>query len=121
MLNYKTGQQFCAHTDGFQGPVSACGFEESNRVATVFTYLNDVANGGETVFSILDLKIKPKKGMAVVHFPSDLHLRKDERTLHEGSIAVDEKWLLTTWLWSEKRSVIRYYEEGLPSLSSDVI
>ena len=121
VLNYKEGQQFNAHTDGFQGPVSACGFEGANRVATVFTYLNDVVNGGQTVFPVIDLKITPKKGMAVVHFPSDLHQREDERTLHEGSIALDEKWLLTTWLWSKIRSDDRYSEEALPSLSSDLI
>eukprot|EP00956_Cyclotella_meneghiniana_P001528 scaffold1717_cov62-Cyclotella_meneghiniana.AAC.9 len=121
VLNYKGGQKFDCHSDGFHSPVSACGFENANRVATVFTYLNDVECGGETAFPELCLKIKPKKGMAVLHFPSDLELREDERTIHEGSTAIDEKWLLATWLWSETRSDKNYFEESLPSLSSDII
>jgi prolyl 4-hydroxylase len=121
VLNYKEGQQFKAHTDGFDGPTSACGFEQSNRIATVFTYLNDVSEGGSTSFPKIGLDIKPKRGMAVVHFPSDLELGEDDRTLHEGSIAVDEKWLLATWLWSKSRTDNRYSEEHMSRLSSDTI
>ena len=81
VLRYLWGQEFKPHTDGYSGPVSACGFEESNRIVTVFTYLNDVAGGGTTYFKDIDLEIRPEKGMAVVHFPSDLALREDGRYL----------------------------------------
>lgn len=121
VLNYKHGQEFKTHTDGFDGPVSACGFENANRIATVFTYLNDVTVGGSTTFPLINLDIKPKAGCAVIHFPSDLQLREDSRTLHQGSVAVDEKWLLTTWVWSKSRSDESYSEERLPRLSDDTI
>ena len=121
VLRYDRGQEFRPHTDGFDGPTSACGFEESNRLVTIFCYLNNVDRGGCTYFPEIDLEIRPKKGMAVVHFPSDVALREDERTLHQGMPAVDEKWLLTTWVWSKRRSDGKYDEEHLATLNTDLI
>lgn len=121
VLRYQAGQKFSPHTDGFESAVSACGFEDANRVATAFTYLNDVESGGGTKFLEASIDIQPKRGMAVIHFPSDIQLREDERTIHEGMPAVDEKWLLTTWLWSKARSHTNYSEDVLETLSSDTI
>lgn len=36
------------------------------RVYTFFMYLNDVPDGGETSFRRLGLKVKPKKGSAIL-------------------------------------------------------
>jgi len=121
VLNYKKGQQFIPHTDGFSGKFNACGFEQSSRLATIFCYLNDVVHGGSTYFPELDLDIQPRKGTAVIHFPADLNWREDERTLHQGKPAIDDKWLLTTWVWKTERSDEMYAESKLPSLSSDMI
>ena len=122
VLNYKNGQEFIPHTDGFSGKFDACGFEQASRQATIFCYLNDVAEGGSTNFPEIGLAIQPKKGTAVIHFPADVELREDTRTLHQGSPAVDEKWLLTTWVWNRPRSDEMYAESRLPSLSSrDII
>lgn len=122
VLNYKEGQEFIPHTDGFSGKFDACGFEQASRQATIFCYLNDVAEGGSTNFPEIGLAIQPKKGTAVIHFPADVELREDTRTLHQGSPAVDEKWLLTTWVWNRPRSDEMYAESRLPSLSStDII
>ena len=121
VLNYKEGQEFIPHTDGFSGKFDACGFEQASRQATIFCYLNDVAKGGSTNFPEIGLDIQPKKGTAVIHFPADVELREDPRTLHQGSPAVDEKWLLTTWVWNRPRSDEMYAESKLPSLSSDII
>eukprot|EP00985_Skeletonema_marinoi_P004260 scaffold1867_cov80-Skeletonema_marinoi.AAC.5 len=122
VLNYKKGQEFIPHTDGFSGKFDACGFEQASRQATIFCYLNDVAEGGSTNFPEIGLAIQPKKGTAVIHFPADLELREDTRTLHQGAPAVDEKWLLTTWVWNRPRSDEMYAESRLPPLSSgDII
>jgi prolyl 4-hydroxylase len=121
VLNYKKGQQFKPHTDGFSGPYSACGFEQSSRLATVFCYLNDVSEGGSTYFPVIDLDIKPKKGTAIIHFPADMNMREDKWTLHQGKPAIDEKWLLTTWVWKSKRTDEAYAEWKLPPLSRDII
>lgn len=121
VLNYKKGQEFIPHTDGFSGPFSACGFEQSTRLATIFCYLNDVEVGGETYFPDIHLDIKPRKGTAVIHFPADVKMREDQRTLHQGKPAIDEKWLLTTWVWQHDRSNGEYAESKLPPLSSEII
>lgn len=121
VLNYKSGQQFKPHTDGMSGPITASGFEQSTRLATVFCYLNNVSEGGSTRFPQIDLVIKPTKGTAVIHFPVDLDMREDTRTLHQGSPALDEKWLLTTWVWKTKRVDGAFSESKLTSLSNDII
>ena len=121
VLKYEKGQEFVPHTDGFSGPYSSCGFVDSTRLCTVFCYLNDVKEGGSTYFPEIDLDIRPKKGMAVLHFPADVEMREDKRTLHQGSPAVDDKWLLTTWVWKDPRTEEEYGEERLPKLSGDII
>lgn len=50
-----------------------------------------------------------------------LELVEDERTEHQGGIAVDEKWILTTWVWKHLKGDYRYDDEVLPGLSVDVI
>ena len=134
VLKYDKGQEFKPHTDGFDKPVTACGFFQSGRIVTLFTYLNDVeegSGGGQTVFTKLGsdgennnndgLKITPRKGMAVIHFPMTLDLVEDKRTEHEGSMAIDEKWILTTWVWKDERLDERYAEDHLESASDDII
>jgi hypothetical protein len=110
VLRYASGQFFKPHTDVWQhGKWSSGGFTDSTRLATVFVYLNDVDEGGETVFSRCrpaPLAIKPKKGMAVVHFPARrdpaFGFRHDwPRTEHESAPAVDEKWIFATWMWAD--------------------
>ena len=121
VLKYEKGQEFKPHTDGFEGPITACGFFQSGRIATLFTYLNDVEDGGKTIFNKIGLEIKPEKGTAIVHFPMTLDLIEDKRTEHEGSMAVDEKWIMTTWIWRDERLDERYAEERLEILSEDII
>ena len=111
VLKYEAGQAFVPHTDGFPGKTTAGGFEDSGRLITIFCYLKDVPEGGETRFTKLSseeptgeaLSIAPRKGMAVIHFPATIGLEEDPRTEHEGYPAVDEKWLLVTWLWKDRR------------------
>ena len=57
------------------------------------------------MFSNLDppLSIKPRCGMGVVHFPSRMPAgagARDNRVGHEGTAAVDEKWLCQQWGWT---------------------
>eukprot|EP00980_Cylindrotheca_fusiformis_P030461 scaffold24860_cov122-Cylindrotheca_fusiformis.AAC.2 len=122
VLHYAPGQYFEPHTDGFTGLISACGFENSARLVTVFVYLNDVQKGGATRFHQLGLDVKPQKGMAVVHFPTSLEFLEDARTEHQGMPAIDEKWLLVTWVWMHKRDPNSVYaEEYLDPLDAEII
>lgn len=125
VLCYSDGQKFEPHTDGFDGPTTACGFHQSGRLVTVFCYLNTVPTGGSTVFTQLGagrdgeegLTIQPRQGMAVVHFPATTGLEEDTRTEHEGSETIHhKKWLLTTWMWKDPRSDPLYDESIFPSL-----
>lgn len=121
VLHYEKGQRFTPHTDGFRGPTTACGFENSGRLVTIFCYLNTVAKGGKTRFTELGLDVKPSKGKAVIHFPATVGLEEDPRTEHEGALTIDEKWLLVTWVWMNSRTDPQYAESNLPCLSSDII
>ena len=121
VLRYEKGQEFKAHTDGFEGPTTAAGFENSGRLVTVFIYLNDVRRGGHTEFPELGFSVAPKKGSAIIHFPASEQLQEDKRTLHQGMPALDEKWLLATWLWQHSRTDAQYAESKLPKLSEDII
>jgi len=146
VLRYRHGQEFQSHTDGYNGPTTACGFYQSGRIATIFCYLNDVkedGGGGKTSFPLLSsgsdsgsddddrrsssscsLDVTPTRGLAIVHFPTSLDLEEDERTEHIGNPVTgerEEKWMLTVWVWKNQRADQRYSEDALPSLSNDII
>lgn len=121
VLRYTAGQTFVPHTDGFDGPVDACGFEQSGRLVTLFCYLNTMPpqTGGETRFTQLSsdnggdetLLVAPVAGKAVLHFPNSVDLQEDSRTEHESIPVVDgEKWLFVTWCWKHARADPAYHE-----------
>ena len=60
--------------------------------------LNDVANGGATYFNTLKLRVKPKKGSALIFFPAKMDNTIDERYLHTAEDASDTKWVSQIWL-----------------------
>jgi prolyl 4-hydroxylase len=83
VLKYTEGQFYRSHHDyGHNQRTLACG----PRVLTFFMYLSDVEEGGETHFNNLKLKVKPKKGRAVL-WPSVMDgdlLKQESRTHHEA-------------------------------------
>ena len=120
---YEPGQCFKLHNDGLPGGSEAglpiCAAPFCNRVVTLFVYLCDCSDGGATVFPMLGpsgemrdpealgggpaLSIQPKRGMGVIHFPSEMPLHgglRDERVCHEGAAAVSEKWICQQWGWT---------------------
>eukprot|EP00566_Odontella_aurita_P014235 CAMPEP_0113583360 /NCGR_PEP_ID=MMETSP0015_2-20120614/32470_1 /TAXON_ID=2838 /ORGANISM="Odontella" /LENGTH=537 /DNA_ID=CAMNT_0000488221 /DNA_START=52 /DNA_END=1665 /DNA_ORIENTATION=+ /assembly_acc=CAM_ASM_000160 len=122
VLRYEEGQEFKAHTDGFDDPTTAAGFENSGRLVTLFAYLSNVRTGGHTEFMELGFSVAPKKGSAVIHFPASEQLQEDKRTAHRSTPAgVDEKWILATWVWQHSRTDTRYAEERLQKLSEEII
>ncbi len=77
--------------------------ERGQRVATFFTYLNNVPvdNGGETDFpKIFKLKVRPRKNTAVLWFNIRANGREDPRVLHAGlPVQGDlEKWGMNIWV-----------------------
>lgn len=74
-----------------------------SRIFTLFTYLTDVDEGGETEFPELGLKVTPKKGRAVL-WPSVLDMdptKEDHRTVHIAQPPVSGmKYSINSWIHS---------------------
>lgn len=96
VARYTETQQFMEHQDAF--PLMTARKNQFQRLATVLVYLNDVAEGGTTDFTHLDLSITPKKGMALVFFPGYIDGLPDDRMLHEATPAISEKWVAQQWV-----------------------
>jgi hypothetical protein len=87
LARYDRGDACIMHVDG-QSPVYP---NNGLRLATVLYYLNDVPEGGETWFPLQDLKVKPKRGMAVVFPVGFTHP-------HEVLATMSRRYILQTWI-----------------------
>lgn len=100
VLRYAPGEEYQAHYDFFAETSRA---SANNRISTLVMYLNDVEEGGETVFPKLGLSVAPAKGMALYF---EYFYRNDELnklTLHAGAPVVKgEKWVATMWMRRQK-------------------
>ncbi|KAJ1451883.1 hypothetical protein M885DRAFT_528618 [Pelagophyceae sp. CCMP2097] len=107
------GGHFSPHDDaaywGYPQGCADCPTPQCNRVVTLIVYLSDCAEGGTTRFiNLQDVDIQPKRGMGLLFFPAlmndspheDLRGRADPRVRHEGSPAVDEKYICQQWGWT---------------------
>ena len=86
MKRYRPGadEQFQQHFDSIH--------EVANRYLVLFWYLNDVAEGGETVFRQLDIKVAARQGRMLV-FPPYWMFQ------HAGMPPISgEKYILSTYL-----------------------
>ena len=121
MARYGRGEYFGAHHDAFPTEVAqAKGYQ---RIATLLLYLNDVGEGGATVFGRLPaaggegtagahpavaaaltggpgLGFRPRRGDGVLFFPCGRGglLAPDADAVHEAAPAVDEKWVSQVWV-----------------------
>ena len=98
VLKYEKGQLYKIHHDSsFMQTKLVCG----TRVLTVFLYLSDVEEGGETVFPLLGIEVKPKRGRALI-WPGVLNEHPDmidSRTIHEALPVVSGvKYAANTWI-----------------------
>lgn len=65
--------------------------KQANRHLVFMTYLNDIADGGETEFLYQNIKVKPEKGLTLV-WPADWTFT------HRGCVSKTEtKYILTGW------------------------
>lgn len=107
VIRYLEGQEFGAHTDdGMEGNTFPADKINVGLAATSWVYLNDVDSGGESQFCgweesrwVQPLNIKPKLGMALIHFPITLKpkLVSDGRATHKGLPASSYKFIATQW------------------------
>jgi prolyl 4-hydroxylase len=101
VVKYKDGEEYKKHIDP-----SVSKIEEKNychRFFTILLYLSDVAEGGETYFPNIDLKVKPEKGKLVFfqNYKYDADKEKyvvDTKSYH-SSLPVKncEKWVANLW------------------------
>lgn len=108
---YFPSQQYLQHFDAFDLSNEDGRRFASNggqRIVTVLVYLNDVERGGHTWFPNLNVSVQPKKGMALVFFPSTVDGLLDKNALHAAKPAIDTKYVSQVWIRQG-----RY--EGLPS------
>ncbi len=106
ILNYKVGGEYKPHFDYFppELPGSASHIAKGGqRVSTLVVYLNNVEQGGETIFPPLGLAITPKKGSAVYFEYVNEKGEVDPHTLHGGApVTGGEKWIATKWMRAGK-------------------
>ncbi|PGS47992.1 2OG-Fe(II) oxygenase [Bacillus sp. AFS041924] len=94
VLHYEPGQQYKPHFDYFSNHRT-----KNNRISTLLLYLNDVEEGGETIFPELNYSVSAKKGTALYfeYFYQDETI--NELTIHAGSpVITGEKWVATQWM-----------------------
>jgi len=87
MCLYDVGDACILHTDG------QCAVEPNNglRLATLVFYLNDVPEGGETVFPVQDVKVSPVEGRAVMFPVGFTHP-------HQVMEAKSKRYIMQTWI-----------------------
>ncbi|WP_035052942.1 2OG-Fe(II) oxygenase [Andreprevotia chitinilytica] len=102
ILNYQTSGEYKPHFDYF--PPTDPGSKRhlangGQRVSTMVMYLNDVEEGGETVFPEIGMTVAPKKGSAVYFEYYNSLDQVDPLTLHGGKpVTKGEKWIATKWM-----------------------
>ena len=101
VLRYLPGEEYKPHYDHFavdeQG-IPKVQDTNGQRLVTVFAYLNEVAEGGETDFPRLSVRVRSSKGKAVAFLNCDAAGKPNPDTLHAGLPVIrGEKWLATLW------------------------
>ncbi|WP_148714985.1 2OG-Fe(II) oxygenase [Chitinolyticbacter meiyuanensis] len=102
ILNYQVGGEYKPHYDYFPPQDQGSHVHLRNggqRVSTLIMYLNDVEDGGETIFPELGLAVAPRKGSAVYFEYCNRSSQVDPLTLHGGApVRRGEKWIATKWM-----------------------
>eukprot|EP00978_Attheya_sp_CCMP212_P001221 scaffold2550_cov48-Attheya_sp.AAC.4 len=129
VLRYEPGQKYSAHTDYFDArnyqkdPYTLSLIENGrrNRLATVFWYLSDVDQGGETEFPRANgapqpwdldtcgdgLKVKPERGKVIIFYSLHPDGEGDPLSLHAACpVEKGIKWAANKWVWNAPMSFI---------------
>ncbi|NML32789.1 2OG-Fe(II) oxygenase [Paraburkholderia antibiotica] len=102
VLHYGRSGEYSPHFDYFapDQPGSAVHTAQGGqRVATLVIYLNDVADGGATIFPAAGLSVVARAGGAVYFRYMNGRQQLDPMTLHGGApVLAGDKWIMTKWL-----------------------
>ncbi|MBV8685410.1 MAG: 2OG-Fe(II) oxygenase [Alphaproteobacteria bacterium] len=92
ILRYRPGQQYRRHLDHIPG-------EANQRLATALVYLNEGYEGGETLFTASGLKVKGRKGDALLFRNMLEDGRPDPAAEHAGlPVTRGVKLLASRWI-----------------------
>jgi prolyl 4-hydroxylase len=102
VLCYGPGGATAPHFD-FVAPTNAANqasvARSGQRISTLLIYLNDVDQGGETVFPRAGWSIQPRAGNAVYFESCSRRGQLDPQSLHAGQpVGRGEKWVVTKWM-----------------------
>ena len=102
VLRYGPGGQVRPHFD-FLVPSNSANSESiarsGQRLSTLIVYLNDVAEGGETVFPEIGLSVVPRRGDALYFEYTNSRMQVDLKSAHGGAaVGRGEKWIVTKWM-----------------------
>lgn len=108
VLRYSNGGYTAPHFD-FLIPSNAHNSDSlarsGQRVSTLIVYLNDVPEGGETIFPHAGLCVVPRRGHALYFEYANSRMQVDQLSLHAGApVTLGEKWVATKWM-RERRFV----------------
>ncbi|CAE6727835.1 hypothetical protein R69658_01668 [Paraburkholderia aspalathi] len=102
ILHYGTTGEYRPHFDYFppDQPGSAVHTAQGGqRVSTLVIYLNDVPDGGETIFPEAGMSVAAVKGGAVYFRYMNGQRQLDPLTLHGGApVLGGDKWIMTKWM-----------------------
>lgn len=120
MVYYRKGQEYKPHHDSYDlstdyGQRATKGWGQ--RLKTALLYLNDVEEGGETEFPMVDVTVKPKRGSLVVF--QNIDTEAADIPLHGSMHAAlpvisGFKWACNLW-FHERSSVFQNQE--VPAVS----
>jgi prolyl 4-hydroxylase len=102
VMHYTVGGEYVPHHDYF--PASDEGSAAhlrvgGQRVSTLIMYLNDVEDGGETIFPKIGFSYVPRKGQGLYFEYSNSEGALDPLTLHGGApVKRGDKWIMTRWM-----------------------
>jgi prolyl 4-hydroxylase len=102
IIHYPQGGEYTLHYDFFdftQPGMQDILQQRRQRYATLIMYLNDVEDGGNTSFPLLDIQVKPVKGDAILFWNVDDSDNLNKLSLHAGLPVIQgEKWIATKWV-----------------------
>ncbi|MHC0038918.1 2OG-Fe(II) oxygenase [Pseudoneobacillus sp. C159] len=102
VLNYGNGEEYKLHFDFFSNNMVNPS-HGGQRIATFLIYLNEVVDGGETVFPKIGLSVVPKKGSAVYFHYGNENGQLDRLSMHSSvPVRQGEKWVATKWIRQSK-------------------
>jgi prolyl 4-hydroxylase len=102
VLRYGVGAKTSPHFDFL---IPAHGDNEQSlrrsgqRISTLVVYLNDVKQGGETVFPEAGVSVCPRRGQAIYFEYCNSANQLDPLSVHSGAPVLEgEKWAVTKWM-----------------------